>query len=155
MNRRVPLVLIIAVGAGACASPSTSAAVAPPSPQLAPATPAPAPSTPSAAAPSSTVTDIDPVGTYSVNLTAQGNPLTVTAKIERRADGSFGGAVTSDVTPPLAINSVRVSGNTMRVSVAGPNGEEAILNLRLDGAQLSGDWVMGNDGSPVSGRKLP
>ena len=153
MNRRVPLVLIVAFGAGACAPPSTSGAVAPPSPQLAPASPAAAPQ-PSAVS-SSNVKDIDPVGTYSVNLTAQGNPLTVTAKIERRADGSLGGSVTSDVTPPLSINSVLVNGKTMRVSVTGPNGEEAILNLTLDGDQLSGDWTMGNDGSPVSGKKLP
>ena len=153
MQRRIPLVLIVAFGAGGCAPPSTSGAVAPPSPQLAPPLPAAAPQP--IAVSSSNVKDIDPVGTYSVNLTAQGNPLTVTAKIERRADGSLGGSVTSDVTPPLAINSVRVNGKTMRVSVTGPNGEEAILNLTLDGDQLSGDWTMGNDGSPVSGKKLP
>ena len=150
MTIRRSFLLLAACGTAACASPASTGAASSPAPTMPTAgqqssmPPAPPP-----------VADIDPVGTYAVNLTAQGNPMSVNAKIERRPDGGYGGTVTSDVTPPLPITSVRVKGKTMRVAVNGPDGVEAILNLTVDGDLVSGDWKMGSDGSAVSGKKLP
>ena len=150
MTHRHMFLLLTACGTAACASPASTGAASSPAP-IVPTTGQQS-SMPSAPPP---VADIDPVGSYAVNLTAQGNPITVNAKIEKRPDGTYGGIVTSDVAPPLPITSVRVKGKTMRVAVNGPDGVEAILNLSLDGDIVSGDWKMGSDGSAVSGKKLP
>ena len=150
MTHRHMFLLLTACGTAACASPASTGAASSPAP-IVPTTGQQS-SMPSAPPP---VADIDPVGSYAVNLTAQGNPITVNAKIEKRPDGTYGGIVTSDVAPPLPITSVRVKGKTMRVAVNGPDGVEAILNLSLDGDLVSGDWKMGSDGSAVSGKKLP
>jgi hypothetical protein len=73
----------------------------------------------------------------------------------RRDDGTFGGTIVTGVTADLPINSVTVNGKSMRVSVAGPGGEEALLTMTLEGDTVSGNWAMANDGSPLSGKKLP
>ena len=90
-----------------------------------------------------------------INLVAGGNPLTVTARIEKKTDGTFGGNVTSDVTPPLPINWVKVDGKSLKLSVTGPDGTEAVINLTVEGDDVTGEWTMGADGSKVTGKKLP
>jgi hypothetical protein len=98
--------------------------------------------------------DIDPVGTYQVNLTAQGSPMTLTAKIDKRREG-WGGQVTGEGVPLLPVKSVTVKGNTMKVVVTAPDGTDAIINIILTGTDISGDWSMTGDGSKISGKKLP
>ena len=101
------------------------------------------------------VKNVDPVGTYYTNLTAQGNPISTTTKIEKKADGTFTGSVTSDVFPPLPVNSVKVDGNKIRLSISTPDGTEAIINMVLEGNEITGDWSMGGDGSKITGKKQP
>jgi hypothetical protein len=98
--------------------------------------------------------DIDPVGTYQVNLTAQGSPMMLTAKIDKRREG-WGGQVTGDGVPLLPVKSVTVRGNTMRIVVTAPDGTDAIINIILTGTDITGDWSMAGDGSKVTGKKLP
>jgi len=102
-----------------------------------------------------TAAAVDPVGTYVIYLTAQGNAMTLTHKIEKKADGTFGGSVTGEGIPALPINSVKVTGKTMRVSVTAPDGSEAIMTMVLDGDQVTGEWAMNGDGSKLTGKKQP
>jgi hypothetical protein len=99
--------------------------------------------------------DIDPVGTYTVYLTAQGNAMTTTTRIDKKADGTFTGTVNGDGIPPLPVNSVTVTGNRVKLSVTAPDGSEAIIDMTIKGDDISGQWSMANDGSTISGKKTP
>ena len=116
-----------------------------------PAKPA-VPASPAAEAPA---TDVNPVGSYVVNLTAQGNLMALTAKIEKKADGGFTGTVMSDAFPPMPITRVKVSGTKISIAVTAPDGSEAVINMELKGDDVTGDWSMPNDGSKIVGKKLP
>ena len=107
------------------------------------------------AAADSAVKDVDPAGTYTTYLTAQGNAMTTVTKIEKRADGTYGGTVTGDGIPPLPVNSVTVKGNTIKVSLSAPDGGEAIIEMVMKGADFTGKWSMAGDGSSVTGYKSP
>ena len=118
--------------------------------QAIPDKPAPAP----AAAKDSTK-DIDPTGTYTVYLTAQGNAMTTTTRIDKRTDGTYGGTVNGDGIPPLPVNTVTVSGNKVKLSLTAPDGSEAIIDMVINGDDITGQWSMANDGSRITGKKSP
>jgi hypothetical protein len=120
--------------------------------QAIPDRPAPAP-TP--AVPADTTKDIDAVGTYTVYLTAQGNAMTTSTRIDKKPDGSYTGTVTGDGIPPLPVNSVTVTGNKVKLSVTAPDGTEAIIEMIIKGEDITGQWSMANDGSAITGKKSP
>lgn len=117
-------------------------------------TPPPAPTTPAATA-TDTTKDIDPVGTYTVYLTAQGNAMTTSTRIDKRPDGTYTGTVSGDGIPPLPVTSVTVTGNKVRVSLTAPDGGEAIIEMVVKGDDITGQWSMANDGSTITGKKSP
>jgi hypothetical protein len=99
--------------------------------------------------------DVDPAGTYTVYLTAQGNAMTTTTRIDKRTDGTYGGTVNGDGIPPLPITSVTVSGNKVRVALTSPDGGEAVISMIITGDDITGEWSMANDGSKITGKKNP
>ncbi len=101
------------------------------------------------------VKDVDPAGTYTTYLTAQGNAMTTVTKIEKRADGTYGGTITGEGIPPLPVNSVTVKGNTIKVSLSTPDGSEGIIEMVMKGNDFTGKWSMAGDGSSVTGYKAP
>ena len=140
------------------AAAATIASAAPriASSQSIPDKPPPPPPTPATrpGAPDSTK-DVDPTGTYTIYLTAQGNAMTTTTRIDKRPDGTYGGTVNGDGIPPLPVNSVTVTGNRIRLSVTAPDGGEAIIEMFLNGDDITGQWSMANDGSQLTGKKSP
>ena len=142
-RRLLTLVALLTVAAQASAQSSD--------PAKPPATPA-TPAAPAAGAPAA---EVNPVGSYLVNLTAQGNPMALTAKIEKKSDGTFAGVVMSDVFPPMPITSVKVAGAKITVTITAPDGSEATINMEVKGDDITGDWSMPNDGSRIVGKKLP
>jgi hypothetical protein len=112
----------------------------------------PAPAKPEA---TDSTKDIDAVGTYTVYLTAQGNAMTTTTRIDKKADGTYTGTVNGDGIPPLPVNSVTVTGNRVKLSVTAPDGSEAIIDMIIKGDDITGQWSMANDGSTISGKKTP
>jgi hypothetical protein len=113
------------------------------------------PAPPAAAATTDTTKDVDPVGTYTTYITAQGNSLTTTTRIDKNADGTYGGTVTAEGIPPLPVNSVTVAGNKIRVSITAPDGSEAVISMVLTGDDITGSWSMSGDGSSLTGKKSP
>ncbi len=111
----------------------------------------PAPATPA----KDSTKDIDPTGTYTVYLTAQGNAMTTTTRIDKRTDGTYGGTVNGDGIPPLPVNTVTVSGNKVKLSITAPDGSEAIIDMVITGDDITGQWSMANDGSKITGKKSP
>ena len=95
--------------------------------QAIPDKPAPAP------AAVDTTKDIDPVGTYTTYITAQGNSMTTTTRIDKKDGGGYTGTVTADGIPPLPVNSVTVSGNKVKLSITAPDGRSS----RADSASPS------------------
>jgi hypothetical protein len=110
---------------------------------------------PTAAVVTDSTKDIDPVGTYTVYLTAQGNAMTTTTRIDKRTDGTYGGTVNGDGIPPLPVTSVTVTGNKVKLSLTAPDGSEAIISMVITGDDITGDWSMAGDGSKISGKKSP
>lgn len=119
--------------------------------QAIPDKPAPPPTAPA----TDTTKDVDPVGTYTVYLTAQGNAMTTTTRIDKNADGSYTGTVNGDGIPPLPVNSVTVAGNKVKLSITAPDGGEAIIEMVVKGDDITGQWSMANDGSTITGKKSP
>ena len=104
---------------------------------------------------SDTTKDIDPVGTYTVYLTAGGNAMTTTTRIDKKPDGTYGGTVNGDGIPPLPVISVTVTHNKVRLSITAPDGGEAIIEMFIKGDDITGQWWMANDGSNLTGKKSP
>lgn len=108
-----------------------------------------------AAPPAPAAGNIDPVGTYDLNLTVQGATISSTIQVEKKADATFGGTVTAQSYGTFQIASVKVSGKTMTISIYAQDGSPVAITLTLDGDQVTGEWSMANDGSRITGRKLP
>lgn len=124
-----------------------------PAPSTAPAPmPAPAPAPAAVAAPAAAT--VDPSGKWSVALTAQGQAFDFVMELRRIGGAEFGGVVTSQAFPPMNINKATLSGNTMKLTVTAPTGDEATFNIVFEGDVLTGDWSMPGDGSRISGRRI-
>ncbi|HXD23268.1 MAG TPA: hypothetical protein VN613_07905 [Gemmatimonadaceae bacterium] len=150
MNAR--LFVLAAAATIASAAPRSAASQAIPDRPAPPATPA-TPAVP--ATPADSTKDIDATGTYTVYLTAQGNAMTTTTRIDKKPDGSYTGTVNGDGIPPLPVNSVTVTGNRVKLSVTAPDGTEAIIDMIVKGEDITGNWSMANDGSAITGKKTP
>jgi hypothetical protein len=135
----------------ACASSSSAPAAATPAPAAAP-TAAPAAAAPAAARPA---TATNPVGRWTIALTAQGQAFDFVMDLTHVSGDDFQGTIRSDAFPPMATNSAKRSGNTMMIKVTAPTGDEATFNIVFDGDTFSGEWSMPGDGSRVSGRRIP
>jgi hypothetical protein len=116
------------------------------------AAPAPAPMAAPAPAPASVAT-IDPSGKWAVALTAQGQAFDFEMELRRISGAEFGGVVTSTAFPPMNVNKATLMGNTMKLTVTAPTGDEATFNIVFEGNVLTGDWSMPGDGSRISGRR--
>lgn len=108
-----------------------------------------------AATPADSTKDIDPVGTYTVYLTAQGNAMTTTTRIDKKEGGGWTGTINGEGIPPLPITSVTVTKNKVRVALTAPDGSEAIIEMVVNGEDVTGQWSMANDGSKITGKKGP
>lgn len=139
------LFVLAAAATIASAAPRTVAS------QAIPDRPAPAP----VPAASDSTKDVDPVGTYTVYLTAGGNAMTTTTRIDKKPDGGYAGTVNGDGIPQLPVNSVTVTGNKVKLSVTAPDGSEAIIEMILKGDDITGSWSMANDGSAITGKRTP
>src|SRR6185437_1629876 len=134
MNAR--LFVLAAAATIASAAPRSAASQAIPDRPAPPATPA------ASATPADSTKDIDATGTYTVYLTAQGNAMTTTTRIDKKPDGSYTGTVNGDGIPPLPVNSVTVTGNRVKLSVTAPDGTEAIIDMIVKGEDITGNWSM-------------
>lgn len=128
----------------ACSSASTNTE---PAPAAAPATAAPAAAQPAAAA-------VNPVGRWTVALTAQGQAFDFVMDLRHVSGDDYAGVINSQAFPPMPINSAKRSGNAMLIKITAPTGDEASINIVFEGDVFSGEWSMPGDGSRVSGRRI-
>ncbi|WKW13129.1 hypothetical protein Strain138_002444 [Pseudogemmatithrix spongiicola] len=133
----------ILVLSAACASAPASTT---PQPAAAPATPA-AMAAPAPAA-------VNPVGRWTVALTAQGQAFDFVMDLRHVSGDDYTGSINSQAFPPMPINSAKRSGNAMVIKITAPTGDEATINIVFEGDVLSGEWSMPGDGSRVSGRRI-
>jgi len=99
--------------------------------------------------------EFNPVGTYNLEITAQGNAMTVQAVVEKKEDGTFGGTLTGDAFPPLTIKSVAVADRNVKLTVIAPDGGDALVDITVDeNNDVAGQWSMTGDGSKVTGKKI-
>lgn len=99
--------------------------------------------------------DVDPVGTYDLVVVVQGASMTSTIKIEKKPDATLGGTVSTDAYGTFPIAAIKVGGQTLTISLYAQDGSPITITLTLEGDQVSGEWSMANDGSRITGKKLP
>ena len=148
MSRSLPFLALLVLSA-ACASSgqqSPAGSTPAPSPAAQPAAqPAAPPATPQPAA-------LNPVGVYDFSTSVQGTEVTGTVTITG-ADGRYGGSVVTSATPEAPIKSVSVAGQTITVVIPAPDGNDGVLEMKLDGAAFTGSWSYGGQGGSLSGRR--
>jgi hypothetical protein len=113
------------------------------------------PDKPAPAVPADSLKDIDPVGTYTVYITVQGNSMTTTTRIDKKDGGGWTGTVNGEGLPPLPVNAVTVTKNKVKLSISTPDGSEALIEMIVNGDDITGQWSMGGDGSKITGKKSP
>lgn len=140
-----PVVALLAVLtlSTACASAPASTT---PAPVAAPAMPA------AAAAPAPAA--VNPVGRWSVALSAQGQAFDFVMDLRHVSGDDYTGSINSQAFPPMPINSAKRSGNSMVIKITAPTGDEATINIVFEGDVITGEWSMPGDGSRVSGRRI-
>jgi hypothetical protein len=127
---------------GAGPAPVTGAPAAAPPVAAAPA-PAPVPAPPAA---------MNPVGAYSVATEVNGGPVTGTLTIAG-APGAYTGKFVSDAFPEMPVSNVVVKGQMLNLAVESPQGS-ALMTLTFKGADFSGQWELGGQTGPITGKKL-
>jgi hypothetical protein len=96
----------------------------------------------------------DPVGKYSVSTVVQGQAADFEMVVEKKDDGSFGGTLSNPGFGTSTISSFKLEGRTMKITLATPQGVEAILELTVkEDNSLDGNWSMQGDGGKMSGKK--
>lgn len=106
------------------------------------------------AAPTNVPAQVNPVGRWTVALTAQGQAFDMVMDLRALEGDEFTGIINSQAFPPIPINKATRTGNSMRISITAPTGDEATINITFQGDTFSGDWAMPGDGSRVSGRRI-
>lgn len=112
--------------------------------------PAETPSMATAPAPAA----VNPVGRWTVALTAQGQAFDFVMDLRHVSGDDYTGVINSQAFPPMPINSAKRSGNAMLIKITAPTGDEATINVVFEGDVFSGEWSMPGDGSRVSGRRI-
>ena len=118
-------------------------------------TPAPAAAQPAAAQPAPAPAAVNPVGRWTVALSAQGQAFDFVMDLRHVSGDDYAGVINSQAFPPMPINSAKRSGNAMIIKITAPTGDEATINVVFEGDVFSGEWSMPGDGSRVSGRRIP
>lgn len=98
---------------------------------------------------------VNPVGRWAVALSAQGQALEVTLELRHIGGAEYGGGITSQMFPPIAVSKATLTGNVLRMTFVAPTGDEATMNATIEGDTFTGDWAMPGDGSRISGRRIP
>jgi hypothetical protein len=114
-------------------------------------TPAPAAATP-ASPPAPAL--VNPVGRWTVALTAQGQAFDMVMELRAIEGNEFTGSITSQAFGQIPFNKATRNGNSMVIKIAVPTGDEGTINITFEGDTFSGDWSMPGDGSRVSGRRI-
>lgn len=100
--------------------------------------------------------DIDPTGSYAVNLTYGGMPISVTLWMGKADTGAWTGSITADGVPTITLGDITLSGKKVTATMTSPDGVGVTLEFMIEGADLTGSWRGSNgDGSPMTGKKLP
>ncbi len=126
----------------ACAKATPVATAPSPAPVM--AAPAPAP-----------VATVNPVGRWTVALTAQGQAFDFLMDLRLVQGDEYTGTLTSEAFPTMPINKATRAGNSMMIKITAPTGDEATINIVFEGDTFTGEWSMPGDGSRVSGRRVP
>lgn len=132
-------VLLLSTACAKANKPETT-----PTPAVAAAAPAPAPAR----------AVVNPVGRWTVALTAQGQAFDMVMELRAIQGDEFGGVINSQAFPPIPINKATRTGNSMVIKITAPTGDEATININFEGDTFTGDWSMPGDGSRVSGRRI-
>ncbi len=97
---------------------------------------------------------VNPVGRWTVALTAQGQAFDMVMQLRAVEGNEFTGSIMSQAFGEIPISKATRTGNSMVIKIAVPTGDEGTINITFEGDTFSGDWSMPGDGSRVSGRRI-
>lgn len=93
----------------------------------------------------------DPIGTYSMTITDDGEEVDVSMEI-RGEPGAYGGTISASTRPSVDISTVTATADQMTVTAVITSGV-LVIRLRVDGDSVSGDWSLRGDGGTATGVK--
>jgi hypothetical protein len=100
-----------------------------------------------------TANAMNPVGRYDFTTSVQGQ--SVTGRIEiAGTPGAYTGQITTSITPPLPINSVTATGQSMMIVGSMPDGPLTIRMNFTDASAFTGNWELSGDSGSITGRKV-
>lgn len=94
----------------------------------------------------------DATGTYDFSTYVEGYTVNGTLTVTEGPNG-LRGTVSTDMTEPLALNTVTVDGRTVTGSGSTPEGTFSITMTVEEDGVLTGGWTLGTLGGTVQGRK--
>jgi hypothetical protein len=148
MTARPAALLAALVLVGACRTTTTTTTTVSGTPVVTPV-PAPAPAE-AAPAPAGAV---DPVGRWTLALSAQGQSFEVVLELVKLPAGGYGGSLSSDAFPTIPISKGILEGKRLTLTFPVPTGGDGSMFLDIDGDVAAGEWAMQGDGSKVSGKR--
>jgi hypothetical protein len=99
--------------------------------------------------------DIDPVGTYEFSTFANNQTLTGTITISKTETGwSALLESPSGQLPPMTTTSVKVEGKNVTLTIPFGDVGEILIELTLEGDDLTGRWVLGMDSGELTGKRI-
>ena len=108
-------------------------------------------STPATTDQASARVTVDPVGVFDFNTTVDGTPVNGVVTITR-ANGIFGGSITTNVTDPITVNTVTVEGQRVSVVANTPDGPLTFL-MDFTGNDFTGTWGLGTMSGTHTGKR--
>ncbi len=98
-------------------------------------------------------TAFKPEGSYSLNLTIEGQPTAMSFTVDKKADGTYFGVFKHAEMGDFATTSFKLEGRKMTVTVETPGGPASVMLTVAADNTVDGEWTMTGDGSKVSGKK--
>lgn len=97
----------------------------------------------------------NPVGSYSYTLAGAaggGEPASGTFEITGRA-GNYAGVIRAEGSPPADLSAVEVTGNRLTLTLDAGNDVMLVIEVTVQGNQMSGEWRLAGESGNVTGRK--
>ena len=95
---------------------------------------------------------VNPVGRFDFTTSVQGQSVTGAIQVAGNP-GAYTGQITTSITPPIPINSVTATGQTMVITGSTPDGTLTIRMNFTDASAFTGGWELSGDSGSITGRR--
>ena len=99
-------------------------------------------------------TTFTPEGSYTLDVTIEGEAFKMAFTVAKKPDGTWGGLFKNDDIGDYPTKSFKLEGRTMTMTIETPGGPAMIvLTVKAD-QTVEGEWSGAGDGSKITGKKV-